>query len=323
MALVKNPDNIRLAMLGMVDGNGHPYSWSAIINGGYDDAAMSRCPYPVIYQYLSAQPKSALGIPGAKVTHIWCDDPADARSVAASSLIPNVVSDPLEVIGKVDVAVIPTDKPEEHLDRAKPFIEAGIPVFIDKPMTDQPDHLRQFVRWQRSGKPILSTSCMRYAGEFKQIRDRLGEVGEMRLITMTMCKSWERYGIHALEGIYPFLAPGGWVSVSHRGDKQSSLFHLRHNSGVEVSIAQISDLYGAFGCMGVYGTKGHLTADFKDSFNAFKTQLVAMVDWLRSGKPPVPFEQTVELMKLVIAGVRSREEGGRVVPLSEIRVEGD
>ncbi|MDD3926903.1 MAG: hypothetical protein PHT33_09620 [bacterium] len=27
--------DIRLAMLGMVDGNGHPYSWSAIFNG-YD-----------------------------------------------------------------------------------------------------------------------------------------------------------------------------------------------------------------------------------------------------------------------------------------------
>ena len=57
MALVKDPDHIRLAMLGMVDGNGHPFSWSAIINGRYDPAddeqvhhglaprrGMSQCP---------------------------------------------------------------------------------------------------------------------------------------------------------------------------------------------------------------------------------------------------------------------------------------
>ena len=40
-SLVANPERIRLAMLGMVDGNGHPYSWSAILNGRYDAAAMA------------------------------------------------------------------------------------------------------------------------------------------------------------------------------------------------------------------------------------------------------------------------------------------
>ena len=31
--------NIRLGMIGMNDGNGHPYSWSAIFNG-YDPIEM-------------------------------------------------------------------------------------------------------------------------------------------------------------------------------------------------------------------------------------------------------------------------------------------
>ena len=61
-----------------------------------------------------------------------------------------------------------------------------------------------------------------------------------------------------------------------------------------------------------------LQAKFQDTFFAFKQQLVAMVQWLRTGDPPVPFQQTVELMKLIIAAVRSREEGGRFVKLSEV-----
>ena len=65
--LVRRPDDIRLAMLGMVEGNGHPYSWSAIINGRYDMARMAECGYPSIPEYLGAQPKEALGIPGARV----------------------------------------------------------------------------------------------------------------------------------------------------------------------------------------------------------------------------------------------------------------
>ena len=174
MSLVRDPDNIRLAMLGMIAGNGHPYSWSAIINGRYDAQRMAACGYPVIPKYLDAEPRKNLGIRGVQVTHIWCDDPEDARKVSGrAAFIPNIVSRPEDVIGQVDAVVIPTDKGEEHLDRARPFIEAGLPVFVDKPLTTREDHLRQFVAWQRESRPIFSTSCMRYSREFNDLRSKL------------------------------------------------------------------------------------------------------------------------------------------------------
>ena len=48
--------DLRLAMLGMVDGNGHPYSWSAMFNG-YDPEVMADCPYAGIPEYLDKEPK--------------------------------------------------------------------------------------------------------------------------------------------------------------------------------------------------------------------------------------------------------------------------
>lgn len=317
--LVKDPNNIRLAMIGMVEANGHPYSWTAILNGKYDAAIMAECGYPVIPQYLGAQPKEALGIPGASVTHIWCDDPADADKVSRATFIPNIVKQATDVIGKVDAVIIPTDKPEEHQERARPFIEAGIPVFIDKPLTNQEAHLQQFVKWQREGKAILSTSGLRYAVEFQNLRNNIASLGELRLLTHTMCKSWERYGIHALEAVYPFLTPGEWLSASHAGTETANIVNVRHASGVEVVLPVISDLYGGFGVLSAYGTKSHAVVQFKDTFTSFKNQLVAVIDWLRTGKMPVPFEQTVELMKIVIAAQKSRSENGRVVKLSEIK----
>ena len=112
-------ETIRLAMFGMTEGNGHPYSWSAIFNG-YDPEAMSECPYTAIPEYLGKEPKDTLQIEGARVTHIWCDDPADARHVAKASLIPNVVDRPEDVIGHVDAVVIATDQGHEHIDRCRP-----------------------------------------------------------------------------------------------------------------------------------------------------------------------------------------------------------
>ena len=316
--LAKNPDNIRLAILGMVDGNGHPYSWSAIINGTYDAQAMANCGFPVIPQYLAAEPEENLGIPGAKVTHVWCDDPADSARVAQAVGIANVARHAEDVIGQVDAVIIATDRGWEHVDRARPFIEAGLPVFIDKPLCDREDHLRQFIAWQREGKPLLSTSGLRYAREFVAVKQRLAaDVGEPRVITATTCKSWERYGIHALEGVYPMLAPGGWLSVANTGTENANIVHVRHASSVDVVLAAVADMYGAFGKLGVYGTKGAVTASFDHTFFAFKAQLVAFIDYLRTGELPFPFAETVELMKIVIAGVRSREQSGRTVLLQE------
>src|SRR5688572_14034461 len=110
MALVKDPHNIRLAMLGMVDGNGHPYSWSAIVNGAYEESLIRQTPYPAIADYLGAAKPGQLGIAGVKVTHVWCDDPKDAEQVSRASHVPNVVARAEDVIGHVDAVIIATDK---------------------------------------------------------------------------------------------------------------------------------------------------------------------------------------------------------------------
>ena len=52
---------LTLGVMGMSEGNGHPYSWSAIINGDYDEKAMADCSYPVIPAYLKAN-RDTLGI---------------------------------------------------------------------------------------------------------------------------------------------------------------------------------------------------------------------------------------------------------------------
>ena len=72
----------------------------------YDPKAMASCPYAGIIEYLGKEDVKTMGIPGAKITHIWTDDPADAPLVAAASLIPNVVDKPEDVIGKGDAVMV-------------------------------------------------------------------------------------------------------------------------------------------------------------------------------------------------------------------------
>ena len=349
------PRPLRLAMLGMIPGNGHPYSWSAIVNG-FDPRAMAACPYPVIPQYLGAQPAGSVQIEGAQVTHLWTDIPAEAPAVAAAALIPNIVARPEDVIGDVDAVLIATDDGFDHVRRARPFVEAGIPVFIDKPLALTGEDLRTFIDWEKAGARLLSSSGLRYAPEI--VPHLAGTprpaLGDLRWISGLSCKTWERYGIHLLEPIARVLGPG-FLSVRlefstvgaglsrdetgseiHRGvnpllpppsrgkpapTAAIEIAHLTHRSGVQVSLPVIHDGGATFGTLHLCGTAGQVTVRMTDTYHAFRAQLVSFIDYVRTGKSPYPFSETVELMTVLIAGIRSRSAGSRRVELAEISSE--
>lgn len=308
--LVRDPATIRLGVAGKVDENDHPYSWSAILNG-HDAEAMRAHAHPMIGEYLGARRAEEFGIPGVRVTHVWADDPADAAKIARASRVGSVVRRPEDLLGQVDAVLIPTDRGDEHVARARPFVEAGVPVFIDKPLCDNAADLAVFDRWVTAERrPILSCSAMRYAVEFERLRDGPATLGDLRLITVVMAKSWRRYGIHALEAAYPFREPGGWLSAANVGRAGAEVVRYRHRDGTQLLACVGDDWFGGFGVVTAYGTKSHASAQFRDSFTAFKRQLEAFVGYLRTGRPPFPFEQTRELMRMLIAGEESLRGGG-------------
>ena len=309
-------------MIGSTPGNGHPYSWSAMFNGYDREAMTNECPFAGIPQYLNKEPVDTLQIPDALVTHVCCIGGGGftAEHVAKCSLIPHVVEKPTDVIGHVDAVVIATDMGSEHVERARPFVEAGVPVFVDKPMVDNEADLQTFVGWVADGKRIMSSSSMRYTKEFMPYRHSTHELGDLRFGSITTAKSWETYGIHALEAIYPILGPG-FLTAQNTGTKERNVVHLTHACGADIVVIASYDMAGGFGCLQLCGTAGSRAVSSGDSFFAFKAQLTAFVDYLRTGVHPFPFTETVELMQLVIAGKISREQGGRRVSLSEIQTQ--
>jgi len=295
----------------MIPGNGHPYSWSAIING-YDAGKMAECPYPVIPKYLGDQPPGSVGISGAQVTHLWTDEPSEAPLVAAAARIPHILSSPEDAIGEVDAVIIATDDGTDHVRRARPFVEAGLPVFVDKPLATTREELAQFSEWRRQGARILSSSGMRYAPELEALENQ-----EWLWITSVTCKTWERYGIHALEPVYKLLGPG-FLEVRTESREGSDILYGCHKSGTQVTIAAIQEAYGSFGAIHGYGRESELSIRIRDTYTAFRRQLVAVVEWLRAGREPFAFSETQELMALLIAGQESRRHGGAVCSIPSI-----
>jgi predicted dehydrogenase len=303
-------------MIGMIAGNGHPYSWSAIVNG-FDPEVMPRCPYPVIREYLGARDPDTVRISGAAVTHVWTDDPSEAPTVAAFAGIPNIVRRPEDVIGEVDAVVIATDDGFDHVRRTRAFIEAGLPVFVDKPLALSVEDLAIFTKWHRDGAAVLSSSGLRYAPELDTCLAALPSLGELRWISGVTCCTWERYGIHILEPISRLLG-AGFTSVRLETQPGLEIAHLEHRSGVQASIPVIADGGATFATLHVCGTAGQTNFRLVDTYTAFRRQMSALIEFVRTRQAPHPFSETIELMAVLIAGRRSRAEGCRRVTIQEV-----
>ena len=89
-----------------------------------------------------------------------------------------------------------------------------------------------------------------------------------------------------------------------KGKNGTEVKYLTHKSGCNVDIPQGVGMAGAGILM--IGTRGTTYAQCRDSYYAFKKQLDLFVRWLRTGEEPVDFADTVEMMKIVIAGLVTR-----------------
>ena len=92
---------VKLGIIGMSPGNGHPYSWSAICNG-YNKEAIEKCGFPAISRYLCEKNFPSDFIDNAFVTHVWTQDYSRSCHIALASNIRNVVTDFRDLIGEVD-----------------------------------------------------------------------------------------------------------------------------------------------------------------------------------------------------------------------------
>lgn len=302
----------RLGIIGLSPGNGHPYSWSAIFNG-YDKEKMADCPYPVIPEYLGKVDPATMGIQGARVTHIWTQDRKISEQVAGASLIENVVDDITDLIGAVDAVLLARDDGETHLRMAAPFIEAGMPILIDKPLTDNVEDLRQFVGYYEAGKPIMSCSSVRYSNAIRETKGKLGRVLTAHAITG---KYWRTYGIHVVEGICTVMG-AGVESIQNVGRQGEEIVHVQYADGRHAVVQTFSNIQYAMH-WAFYGDKACKVITKGDAYSSFRNMLVDFVKMLKTAKSPLNWRETVEMAKIIVAATVSLQENNRVVRLDEI-----
>ncbi|HEY8963356.1 MAG TPA: Gfo/Idh/MocA family oxidoreductase [Alphaproteobacteria bacterium] len=298
---------IRVGMIGLSDGNGHPFSFSAITNG-YDDQAMADSGWPVIYDYLKVRTPDEFGFGDVQITHAWTQDPALTGKLCAAAKIENAVADARDMKDHVDAVIIARDDWEAHAPLAKPFLDHGLPVFIDKPLTLDPHELDYFSMFLESGK-LMSCSGLRHAKELIPVRDAFESLGQIKCIDTVVLIDWVRYGVHMLDAAFSVTSARP-ISVG-RNPAHHDSFTVAMDDGSTLNIDAIGVGPKTFH-LSFFGDKGRITADLHDNFSAFRATLEQFFTMVRSGVPTVPPSDTVIIMKTLMAGLKAEAGGAHV-----------
>lgn len=304
---------LNLGVIGLSEGNGHPYSWSAIINGDYDTDLMQECGYDVIPEYLGAN-RDTLGIDYASVTHVWTQDRALSEHVARASHIETVVDRAEDMIGKVDAVLLARDDPENHVAMAKPFIEADVPIFIDKPLAFSRSDLDWFSEQVQAGKFIMSSSALRYSAGVQTHRAAVSKLGPLQLAIAVGQKDLRKYAIHQLEGMVSLLGDPTIVSARHVSRKSGKdILYFEFETGLLGMVSVFKNIAGSE--LNVYGEQGMLSVSHGGAYPSFRTHIVETIHAFRTGKPRLSFDKTWNVIAALCAARESLENGGRQVDI--------
>jgi predicted dehydrogenase len=305
---------IRVGMVGVSEGNGHPFSLSAIING-YSDAGLAASGWKVIYEYVKRRSPSEFGFDDVQVTHAWTQDPEITRKLCSACRIANAVATTGDMIDSVDAVIIARDDFENHLAMALPFLKAGRHVFVDKPLSLDVGELQAFRPFLESGK-LMSCSGMRYARELDEPRASISDYGEIKLVRGAILNSWEKYGIHLIDAITSVIRskPESVIAL----DAPHASLAVRMDDGALVQLDALGDVGRCFR-IDIFGSRQITSHEITDNFSMFRRMLWHFVQSIKTGVPAIAPDHTLTTMRVLIAGKLARDER-RKVSLNEIHV---
>ena len=224
-----------------------------------------------------------------------------------------------DLLKKVDVVLLETNDGRLHLEQALPVLRAGKTMFIDKPVTASlSDAITLFDEAEKYKVPLFSSSSLRFIDNAQAVvQGKVGKVtGASTYSPATIEKThpdlfW--YGIHGVELLFTVMGTGckSVVCVSTEG------------TDVAVGVWE-DDRIGTFrgtrtGKHNYGGTAfGENDNMLLGPYQGYKPMLLEIVNFFQTGKIPVSYKETLEILTFMEAADESKRMGGASVSLDVI-----
>ena len=108
------------------------------------------------------------------ITGLYGENKEETEALAAMQKVPFIAEKPADLIGKADAVMIMFRDGNKHLAAAEPFLEAGLPVFVDKPFTCTVSDAEKLIeKAEQGGSLLMGGSYVKYAPALEELREKV------------------------------------------------------------------------------------------------------------------------------------------------------
>lgn len=256
----------------------------------------------------------------ARVVGVYGPDPDTPKRIQEEAGVDFIAQSPEDFLGRVDAMMITCRKGSLHYGYAKPFLQKGMPLFIDKPITSDWAQAQELVREARaSGSLLIGGSGCKYAYDVLLLRNAADALRrEGKLLSASVNFSADRDSVY--DGFY-FYAPhlteialaifgddirsvradesAGGVTVLARYDGFDVSLHYTKNSAVSTAV--------------LYGQDRNLVRELDISL-IYRHEVDHFLDMLRTGRMPYSYETLIKPVA-VISSILASLETGKEAPV--------
>lgn len=195
----------------------------------------------------------------------------------------------------------------DHLELARPFLEKGIPCFVDKPFASTLADAQEMVRLaEENNTTIINASILSHCDESKHFKNRFAEIVDPGLLVVKGIGTVDSGVIHGL-GFTSGLFGYGVESVGSMGSFPMECIQLYYPDGREVFVLNTDNRFfpqtctfyaSAYSKLGVIHSHGIGDPEFHTGTRRIVELFKKMVD---TGKPSIPYEHMLEPMAIIEA----------------------
>ncbi len=219
----------------------------------------------------------------------------------------------------VDAVMVESLDGRPHLAQARAAIEAGKPVFVDKPMAGSLRDAAEIFRLAAAHKvPCWSASNLRFHPGV--VAAATGDYGEVTAaLSFGPAPTEEHhpdlfwYGIHPVEALFTVMGPG-CRTVTRAYTEGTDVVTGVWEGGKLGTVIGLRDGRRGYGVK-VFGTKKIVEESAGGAYPQLLTEVLA---FFRSGVPPVTPKETLEIFAFMEAADESKRLGGAPVDIAKI-----
>ena len=217
-----------------------------------------------------------------------------------------------KLLEKVEAVLLESVDGRIHLQEAIPVIQAGKPLFIDKPVAGSlPDAIAIYDLAKKHNVPCFSSSSVRFSPGIQELlkNEQLGTIAGA--VTWGSCTYQEGtpdmffYGIHGIEPLYALMGTG-CETVTRIQTKDTDVVSGVWKDGRVGTYRGIRKNKADFGAV-AFGSKAIVQSGREGGYEELCREIGR---FFKTGKSPVSAEETIEIFAFMEAADESKRHGG-------------